>query len=469
MDDILIVDDNPHIRDLIAEILGDNGYSTRSAATSTECMNAFRKAQPSMVLLDIWLHDLVMDGLDVMRELRKRNPSTPIVIMSAHGTIEVAVRAMRQGAFDYIEKPISLDRLLSVVKNAMELVKLRRKINVLQLGGERNAHLIGESDVSRKLRERVDRVADTNMHVLLVGPHGSGKETAARYAHARSRHASGPFVTASFSASGPERIESRLYGRAYDDQAPIPGYLEMAHGGTLFLKEVSHIPLMHQEGLARAIARGQIRPVDGSGDIKIRFRVISSSSSSLEIATAEQRFSPALLHRLNTTTIEVPPLDMRRDDIPELAAFFLRELHESQGFPLRQLTSDAETFLSESDWPGNVKQLRNSIERALIVGESDEPITVSDIQSAVSSNAADTSFTLDRRYIGMKLRDARETFERQYFIAQINRHGGNISKAAEFVGMERAAMHRKIKALGIVTIRDSYGSRAMLQSEGETE
>ena len=465
MDDILIVDDNPHIRNLISEILGDNGYSTRSAASSSECIKEFRQAKPSLVLLDIWLQDPVMDGLGVMRELRRRSPGTPVVIMSAHGTIEVAVRAMRQGAFDYVEKPIGLDRLLSVVKNAMELVTLRRKINVLQLDGPGSAHIVGESSVCRKFREQVDRVADTNMHILLVGPNGAGKETAARYAHARSAYASGPFVTASFASLDAPGAEAALYGRVGMDQDAVPGFLEMAHGGTLFLKEVGYIPLELQAGLARAIARRQVRPVAGSFDIKMKLRVIASSSRDLQEAIDRERFSLALFRRIGTVTIQVPALNMRREDIPALAAYFLRHLHLSQGFALRQLTGEAERFLRESDWPGNVKQLRNSLERVLIVSSSEKPIDMSEIASAVTRTAEGESASLDRRFMSMKLRDAREEFEREYLINQINRFDANISKAAEFVGMERAALHRKIKALGITTVRDVYGARVAASQE----
>ncbi|MCY4185041.1 MAG: sigma-54 dependent transcriptional regulator [Rhodobacteraceae bacterium] len=458
MDDILIVDDNSRIRNLVAEILHDKDYSIRQASSGSECLEEFKKTKPCMILLDIRLQDPRMDGLQVLQTIRKVDAATPIIIMSAHGNIEIAVKAMRLGAFDYIEKPIRVDRLLSVVRNAMELVLLRRQVKVLRISQSNPKLLIGSSRVFKKYKSLLDQMSKINARVLLSGPSGSGKETAARYIHAQSHLAKGPFLTANIPTMDPEKIESILFGTTSDNGQRISGLIELAHGGTLYLKEVCALPIDLQQKLLGVIVKNQIINEGGIEILKVEIRFLSATSRDIEREIESGQLLPSLQERLATYRIEVPPLEANRSDIPELAASFLYLFHKTQGWPLRELSKEAESFLVSSEWPGNIRQLKNIIERILITGKSDEPITLDEVVSSSAEVNSNTVSAFSGSYLSLPLREARVIFEREYISAQINQFGGNISKAAQFIGMERAALHRKLKSLGIVT-RNISGSR----------
>ncbi len=458
MDDILIVDDNSRIRTLVAEILRDKGYSTREASSGSECLEEFQRIRPCMVLLDIRLQDPHMDGLQVLQTIRKGEAATPIIIMSAHGNIEIAVKAMRLGAFDYIEKPIRVDRLLSVVRNAMELVLLRRQVNVLRVSQTSPSLLVGTSDVFQKYKYRLEQKAKLNARVLLMGPPGSGKETAARFIHSQSQHAKGPFLAANIPSIDPERIEAVLFGSHSDNGQQVPGLIELAHGGTLFLKEICALPVDLQQKLISVIVKNQLVRVGGTENLKVEVRFLSSTSSDMDQEIENGNLLPSLLERLATYRIEVPPLEAIRSDIPELSASFIYLFHKTQGWPLRELSKEAESFLVASEWPGNIRQLKNTIESILITGKSRDPITVDEVVSSSSETELEASSVMSGKYLDLPLREARIKFEREYISAQINQFGGNISRAAQFIGMERAALHRKIKSLGIVT-KNISGSR----------
>ena len=458
MDDILIVDDNSRIRNLVAEILQDTGYSTRQASSGAECLEEFQRFRPCMVLLDIRLQDPHMDGLQVLQTIRKGDAATPIIIMSAHGNIEIAVKAMRLGAFDYIEKPIRVDRLLSVVRNAMELVFLRRQVKVLRVSQTNPSLLIGSSEVFQKYRNNLEQKAKINARVLLTGPSGSGKETAARYIHAQSQQSKGPFLTANIPTMDLEKIEAVLFGRHSDTGHQGSGLIELAHGGTLFLKEICALPVDLQQKLISVIVKNQVVRVGGTENLKVDVRFLSSTSRDPEKEIANDTLLPSLLERLATYQVEVPPLEAIRADIPELSTSFLYLFHKTQGWPLRELSKEAESFLVSSEWPGNIRQLRNIIERILITGKSRGPISVDEVVSSSSEIELDSVAVVSGKFLELPLREARIKFEREYISAQINQFGGNISRAAQFIGMERAALHRKLKSLGIVT-KTISGSR----------
>ena len=447
---ILVVDDKEPICHLISELLEDIGFDTRIATSSQECLKSFRKEMPSLVILDIWLHDPSMDGLQILDHLKQTNPEVPVVIMSGHGTIEIAVQAMQRGAVDFIEKPINVGRLTNVVRNVMELVQLKRQVRSLQSSNDNSAVLIGSSPSMKRVRDQLEKHAGTNARVVLTGPPGSGRETAARYLHAKSNRRNGPFVSTRFLGGEAEETAARLFGRQNATDEPEPGLIERANLGIIYFDEVGNIPLEIQPQLAKSIASQQIIRTGGSMSMKVDFRIISSTSQSLEALCNAGLMNRGLWERLQIMTIEIPPLSARLQDIPELAEYMIYDLHMRQGLPNRSLTKEASDLLMSMSWPGNLRQLRNVLERTLILNKPGSPISGDDIMSSVKTPGRDMS-AKGNPYIDMNLREARAVFEREYMIAQLNRFDGNISKAADFVKMERAALHRKLKSLGIST------------------
>ncbi len=447
---ILVVDDKLPICHLISELIEDIGYDTRIATNSKDCLNAFRREMPSMVFLDIWLHDPAMDGLQILDHLRRTNPEVPVVIMSGHGTIEIAVQAMQRGAVDFIEKPINAGRLANVVKNVMELVRLKRQVRDLQNNQSSSSVLIGSSPTMQRVREQLDRHAGTNARIVLLGPAGSGRETAARYLHGISNRRNGPFIATRFMNDSPDETAALLFGIQRKIGEPEPGLIERANLGILYFDEVGDIPLEIQVPLAKAIVNQELTRIGGETSISVDFRVISSSTLPLVQLAAEGRMSEGLCERLNTITIEIPSLAARTDDIPELAEFMIYDLHLKQGLPNKTLASEALDALMGMSWPGNLRQLHNVLERAILLNMQDRPITSEDILSSVKS-ADGRMRTRGNPFIDMPLREARSRFEQDYLMAQLHRFDGNISRAAEFIGMERAALHRKLKTLGIAT------------------
>ena len=464
MSDILIVDDERDIRELIGDILEDEGYGTRLAGTSDECMAAIAAASPALLILDIWLKDSQMDGIDILKAVKRDHPEIPVVIISGHGNIEIAVAAIKQGAYDFIEKPFNIDQLLVVIRRGMETSRLRRENLQLKRRETEPAQMLGESAAFRALVSQLDKVTKSNGRVMLNGPAGSGKELAARYIHGNSQRAEAPFVSVSCASIEPDRMEEVLFGRETDERGVEPGLLEEANGGVIYFDEVADMPPGTQSKILRVLVDQTFLRVGGGDKVEVDLRVISSTSRDLEAEIAADRFRRELYHRLNVVPIEVPSLEERREDIPGLAAHFIEMLNRTQGLPLRRMSTEAAALLQTMNWPGNVRQLRNMIERVLILGEGTGEIDARELPGEPEAEPEDGRVVLSGALATLPLRDAREAFEREYLMTQINRFGGNISRTAEFVGMERSALHRKLKSLGVVT-----GAKAGTKNGAEDE
>ena len=452
MSDILIVDDERDIRELISEILIDEGYTTRLAGTADDAMREVTSQPPGLLILDIWLKDSDMDGIDILKKVKSDYPEVPVVIISGHGNIEIAVAAIKQGAYDFIEKPFNIDQLLVVIRRAMETSRLRRENITLRKKDAPVSDLIGSSAGFRALVSQLDKVAKSNSRIMLRGGSGVGKETAARYIHAQSDRAAGPFVVVGCATIEPDRMEEVLFGRESGDQNWAQGLLEQAHGGVIYFDEVADMPLVTQSKILRVLVDQKFQRVGGNDQIKVDLRVLSSTSCDLEVEIAERRFREELYHRLNVVPVEVPTLEERREDIPELVEHFVEHFNQTQGLNMRKLSDDAATLLQTLPWPGNIRQLKNVIERILILSDGTGPISADEIPTDKQKSAgANDGGGMSANWATLPLREAREAFEREYLITQINRFGGNISKTANFVGMERSALHRKLKSLGVVS------------------
>ncbi|GGD34182.1 nitrogen assimilation response regulator NtrX [Sinisalibacter lacisalsi] len=468
MADILIVDDERDIRELISDILEDEGYTTRLAGTSDEAVAEVAKELPALMILDIWLKDSAMDGIDILKMVKREHPQVPVVIISGHGNIEIAVAAIKQGAYDFIEKPFNIDQLMVVIARAMETSRLRRENVELKRKDNGPVEMIGTSAAFRTLRANLEKVMRSNGRVMLTGPAGSGKELAARIIHGGGERADGPFVVVNSAAVEPDRMEEVLFGREGAERGIEPGLLEEAHGGVLYFDEVADMPLGTQSKILRVLVEQSFTRVGGADRVNVDVRVISSTTRDLTAEIAAKRFREELYHRLNVVPIQVPPLAERREDIPELAGYFIRVFNATQGLPLRKLSDEAKAMLQSMHWPGNVRQLKNVIERVLILGDGAGEIAAAELAEVDTGgeDGAGGNVVLPAALATLPLREAREAFEREYLLTQINRFGGNISRTASFVGMERSALHRKLKSLGVVTGTKS-GARVAWVAEGD--
>jgi two-component system, NtrC family, nitrogen regulation response regulator NtrX len=455
-EDILIVDDEADIRTLVSGILEDEGYEAREAADSDETLAAVSVRRPSLILLDIWLQGSRLDGMQILERLKQDHPSVPVVIMSGHGTIETAVQAIKLGAYDFIEKPFKADRMILVIRRAIEAARLKRENEELRTRAGSGLELIGQSTPINQLRHSIDRVAPTNSRVLISGPAGSGKEVLARLIHARSRRSSGPFVVLNCASMSPERMEVELFGvEGLAEGIVSPrkvGTFEAAHNGTLLLDEVADLPPETQGKIVRVLQEQVFQRVGGETRVDVNVRVIASTTRDLSEEIRAGRFREDLFYRLSVVPLRVPALSERRDDIPLLARHFMARAAESSGQRPREISEDAMAALQTYDWPGNVRELRNIIERLLIMapGGVEDPIRADMLPAEFDAKfAASRRSERSSEIMGLPLKNAREIFEREYLLAQVSRFGGNISRTAAFVGMERSALHRKLKSLGI--------------------
>ena len=464
--DILVVDDEADIRELVSGLLEDEGHAVRVAANSDEALAAIRARKPSLALLDIWMQGGGLDGLELLDIIKELDPDLPVVMISGHGNIETAVSALKRGAYDFIEKPFKSDRLVVVIERALEAATLKRENKRLRAQVMTPAGLIGRSAAAQTLRTTITKVAPANSRVLISGPPGAGKELVARQIHEASARARAEFVAISAAGMTPERLDLELFGEEGVDGRPRKiGVFERAHNGTLYLDDVGDMPRESQSRILRVLVEQRFRRVGGEQDVQVDVRVVTSTSRDLKLEIDAGRFREDLFHRLNVVPIRVPPLSERREDISELVDYFIDTLCTSQGLPRRRLGDDAIAVLQVHPWPGNVRQLRNNVERLLILatGDVSEPITADMLPPEESNNASGATMGAER-IIALPLREAREVFEREYLAAQIMRFGGNISRTAGFIGMERSALHRKLKSLGVSPSRGGDD-----EAEGPTE
>jgi two-component system nitrogen regulation response regulator NtrX len=453
--EILVVDDEADIRELMAGVLADEGFETRVASDSDGALHEIAQRRPHLVVLDVWLQGSRLDGLQVLEEITRDHPDLPVVIISGHGTIETAVAAIKRGAYDFIEKPFKADKLCHTVRRALESARLKRQVEELKLKAGDDTDLFGNSTAIVQLRQLVDKIAPTGSRVLITGPSGSGKEVTARLIHSLSRRVDNAFIAVNCAMMAPARIETELFGVESESVRKI-GLLELAHSGTLFLDEVADMPLETQGKILRVLIDQSFQRVGGSTRVQVDVRVISSSTSDLRQEIESGRFREDLYHRLNVVPLRVPSLADRRDDIPLLVDYFMKRLSAASGLPVREVSGEAMAVLQAYNWPGNVRQLRNIVERLLILASDDAAGAISADLLPANFNGAASPWAHGAKpdlIISLPLREAREIFERDYLLAQINRFGGNISRTATFIGMERSALHRKLKSLGVSSPR----------------
>jgi two-component system nitrogen regulation response regulator NtrX len=451
--DVLIVDDEADIRELVAGILEDEGYTARTAADADSAIASIERRRPSLVFLDIWLQGSRMDGLALLDVIKLQHPDLPVVMISGHGNIETAVAAIKRGAYDYVEKPFKADRLVLIAERAIETSKLRKEVKTLKERAGDGWRLVGQSSPVNHLRQMIERIAPTNSRIMISGPSGSGKELVARLIHEHSQRTAGPFIVLNAAAITPDRMEAELFGTDQFDGRPRKvGALEEAHTGTLYLDEVGDMPRETQNKILRVLVDQTFQRVGGTERLSVDVRIISSTARDLEREISDGTFREDLFHRLSVVPLRIPALAERRDDIPYLVDYFLDQISKQTGLPHRKVAPDAMAVIQAHDWPGNIRQLRNNVERLLILarGGAEDEISADMLPAEIGEMLPATPGRAGGEHLmSLPLRDAREIFEREYLTAQVARFGGNISRTAEFVGMERSALHRKLKSLGV--------------------
>lgn len=451
--DILVVDDELDIRELVSGVLEDEGYDTRTAADSDAALEAISARRPSLVLLDVWLQGSRLDGLELLAEIKRRDSSIPVLVISGHGNLDTAVAAIRQGAADFIEKPFQAERLLLMVERATETERLRREVANLRASAGSDTDLTGSSSAINAVRATLKRVAATGSRVMIVGPAGVGKEVAARLLHGWSQRAAAPFVVVSAANMTPERVEEELFGVEEGGDLVRPGLLEQAHGGTLFLDEIADMPITTQGRILRVLTDQSFTRVGGTRVVKVDVRVVSATGRDLTQEIADGRFREDLYYRLNVVPVVIPSLAERREDIPALVEHFVAHYAAQRRVTTPEVATDAMVALQSYGWPGNVRQLRNVVERTIILAPGDRIARI-DVDLLPGEVLGDQGGGGANAIMGAPLREARETFEREYLKVQIRRFSGNISRTATFIGMERSALHRKLKLLGITDTRE---------------
>jgi two-component system nitrogen regulation response regulator NtrX len=448
---ILVVDDEPGVRSALSGVLRDEGYQVDAVESGEACLDRLARTPYDVVLLDVWLPGA--DGLATLERIRERQVDAPVIMISGHGNIESAVRAIKLGAFDFIEKPLSLDKTMLVVRNALRQRRLEAENRALRARVDRRLGMVGESYAMRQLREQVAMAAPTNGRVLIFGDNGTGKELVARTIHALSRRRSGPFVEVNCAAIPEELIESELFGHvkgaftgAVGDRR---GKFELADGGTIFLDEIGDMTLKTQAKVLRVLQEQVVEPVGGTSGVRVDVRVLAATNKELPAEIRTGRFREDLYFRLNVIPIFVPPLRDRREDIPLLAEHFMAGFAREYGRRTKALDVSAVAALQEYPWPGNVRELRNVIER-LIIMVPGETISARDLVFLEGLSAPEPETAGDEESVqGVTLQAARNRFEREFILRALAAQGGNVSRTADVLGVERSNFYRKMRALGI--------------------
>jgi len=457
-DAILVVDDEAGVRSSLAGILGDEGYAVTPVDSGEAGLIALEARRYDLVLLDVWLPGL--DGLEVLRRIRERDSELPVVVISGHGTIETAVKAVRLGAQDFVEKPLSLEKTVLAVRNALRQRRLESQLRELRQQLDARYAMVGESPALQRLREEIRQAAPSHGRVLIFGENGTGKELVARAIHAQSQRAAGPFVEVNCAAIPEELIESELFGHTKGAftgaHATRKGKFELADGGTLFLDEIGDMSLKTQAKVLRALQEQRVEPVGGSGGVDVDVRVIAATNKDLEAEIRGGRFREDLYFRLNVIPFQVPPLRDRREDIPLLVRHFMQVLSAEHGRKAREVVPDALEALARLPWPGNVRELRNILER-LVIMTPGEQIELQHLPATLAASLPARAPAADESSPAASgdgtLLAAREAFERRYILERYRECGGNMSRTAESLGVERSNLYRKMKAFGLLPAR----------------
>ena len=448
--EILVIDDNSDIRFLICNILREQNYDVRSAANYDQAVLEIKKRMPDLAIIDIKLDKPDKDGIDLLKLIMKSNKSTPVIMISGHATVKVAIDAIKLGAYEFIEKPFSKEKILNYVNRALESSKLKKEKDLIEDKLFHSFDLIGKSPVISKIKKIIDKLSTSESRILISGPTGSGKELVARKIHKNSSRSREPFVIINASLLKESTYEKELFGEEFDDGNVSFGALERANKGTLLIDEVSEIPYQTQANVLRVLIDQKFKRLNGSKDISVNIRLISSTSKDLEELVQVKKFREDLFHRLNVMPIELTPLNTRTEDIPLLIDYFKKKLSEINGVKQPEINSLNDNLYTYN-WPGNIRELRNLVERITILSSNESKDKIDKVMEDILNptfKAVDNKNILEQS-LQSPLKEARENFEKEYLVNQLKKHHGNISKTADFIGMERSALHRKLKSLGI--------------------
>ena len=443
--EILIIDDNPDIRNILKDLISDAGYETRIAANYNQALKEIDKKLPDVAIIDVKLDKGDNDGIELLNHIKNKNKDVPVIIISGHANIEMAIKSLKSGAFEFLEKPFDEERLMNFVKRAVENFKLKSENKVLETKLFHSFDLIGNSQNIEKIKEQIEKLSNSESRIFIYGPTGSGKELIARKIHKLSKRNKGPFVIINGALLDVKKYELELFGEEKENGSITYGSLEKASGGTLLIDEISEIPLETQSKILRVLIDQKFKRINSNHDIKVNVRIICTSSKNINNETQLGNFREDLFHRLNVFQISIEPLKNRVSDIPLLIEYFAKTI--SKAYNLKDLNIDKEdTYLINHFWPGNVRELRNLIERIAILSNNDQNKIKTIIKESLKQDGIET---FKNSNLSVPLKEAREIFEKEYLTTQLKKFGGNISKTAKFVGMERSALHRKLKGLGV--------------------
>ena len=444
--EILIIDDNSEIRTILQEIISDSGYKTRLAANYNQALSEIDKKLPDVAIIDVKLDKSDNDGIELLNHIKNKNKDIHVIIISGHANIEMAVKSLKSGAFEFIQKPFDKNRLVNFVKRATENIKLKNENKNLRSKLFHSFDLVGRSQNISSIKDQINKLALSDSRIFITGPTGSGKELIARKIHTKSSRSENPFIILNGALLDVKKYEQELFGEELNDGSISYGALEKASGGFLLIDEVTEIPLETQSKILRIVIDQKFKRINGNHDIKVDVRIVCSTSKDIKKEILHGNFREDLFHRLNVFNINIDPLSKRIEDIPLLIDYFVKEICKNYNRKEFKITNS--NYLLSYNWPGNVRELRNLIERIAILETGNDSEKILEIIKESLSKSSEEIFSITEN-LSVPLREARENFEKEYLTTQIKKFGGNISKTAKFVGMERSALHRKLKLLGV--------------------